>query len=295
MRISQIKDLLVKGNGEYVKFDGIYNDYQCQTLSNMTTVDGTSEKGYVKWVFNDTENAQERLARLSAYYTEVVFKGGLSVKADGSVCIDKIADESVSELIIPAELTYLGATRPVSEISAKACMNLKALTKLDFSEASNLQIIGEQAFAHAPNLRNIVPITDDKKMESVGKNVFYGSEFENNYFKNNNGKQFIVIGKILYKFVGQEYNDGENTTVRADLVKSLDLSGDYYPAEIPNAEALNTQLKAVTIIANGAFANALSLKSISLGDNVQKSKTAHLRILKILQPSMSERHRNSHM
>lgn len=270
VRISQIKDLLVKGNGEYVKFDGIYNDYQCQTLSNMTTVDGTSEKGYVKWVFNDTENAQERLARLSAYYTEVVFKGGLSVKADGSVCIDKIADESVSELIIPAELTYLGATRPVSEISAKACMNLKALTKLDFSEASNLQIIGEQAFAHAPNLRNIVPITDDKKMESVGKNVFYGSEFENNYFKNNNGKQFIVIGKVLYKFVGQEYNDGENTTVRADLVKSLDLSGDYYPAEIPNAEALNTQLKAVTIIANGAFANALSLKSISLGDNVQK-------------------------
>lgn len=270
VRISQIKDLLVKGNGEYVKFDGIYNDYQCQTLSNMTTVDGTSEKGYVKWVFNDTENAQERLARLSAYYTEVVFKGGLSVKADGSVCIDKIADESVSELIIPAELTYLGATRPVSEISAKACMNLKALTKLDFSEASNLQIIGEQAFAHAPNLRNIVPLTDDKKMESVGKNVFYGSEFENNYFKNNNGKQFIVIGKTLYKFVGQEYNDGENTTVRADLVKSLDLSGDYYPAEIPNAEALNAQLKAVTTIANGAFANAISLELIALGDNVQK-------------------------
>lgn len=141
-----------------------------------------SEKGYVKWVFNDTDNEQERLARLSAYYTEVVFKDGLSLKADGSIRIDKIADESVSELIIPDKLTYQGATRPVGEISAKACMNLKALTKLDFSKATSLKIIGEQAFAHAPHLRAVVAPASNN-IEKVGKNLFFGSEFENNYYK----------------------------------------------------------------------------------------------------------------
>ena len=269
VRISQIKDLLTKGNGVYVKLDGIYDDYQCQNLSNTTTVDGLSEKGYVKWVFNDTDNAQERLARLSAYYTEVVFKDGLSLKADGSIRIDKIADESVSELIIPGKLTYQGATRPVSEISAKACMNLKALTKLDFSEATSLKIIGEQAFAHAPHLREVVTPTSNN-IEKVGKNLFFGSEFENNYYKNNNGKQFIVIGTILYKFVGQEYSDGETTRVRADAVKSLDISSDYYSADVTNAAALNAQLQAVTAIADGAFANAIALETITLGDNVQR-------------------------
>lgn len=269
VRISQIKDLLTKGNGVYVRLDGIYDDYQCQNLSNTTTVDGVSEKGYIKWVFNDTDNAQERLARLSAYYTEVVFKDGLSLKADGSIRIDKIADESVSELIIPDKLTYQGATRPVSEISAKACMNLKALTKLDFSEATSLKIIGEQAFAHAPHLREVVAPTSNN-IEKVGKNVFFGSEFENNYYKNNNGKQFIVIGTILYKFVGQEYSDGETTRIRADVVKSLDISSDYYSADVTNAAALNAQLQAVTTIADGAFANAIALETITLGDNVQR-------------------------
>lgn len=269
VRISQIKDLLTKGNGVYVKLDGIYDDYQCQNLSNTTTVDGVSEKGYVKWVFNDTDNEQERLARLSAYYTEVVFKDGLSLKADGSIRIDKIADESVSELIIPDKLTYQGATRLVSEISAKACMNLKALAKLDFSEATSLKIIGEQAFAHAPHLREVVAPASNN-IEKVGKNLFFGSEFENNYYKNNNGKQFIVIGTILYKFVGQEYSDGETTRVRADVVKSLDISSDYYSTDVANADALNAQLQAVTAIADGAFANAVALETITLGDNVQK-------------------------
>lgn len=139
VRISQIKDLLTKGNGVYVKLDGIYDDYQCQNLSNTTTVDGVSEKGYVKWVFNDTDNEQERLARLSAYYTEVVFKDGLSLKADGSIRIDKIADESVSELIIPDKLTYQGATRLVSEISCKSVHEYQSTHKARLFESDKSQ------------------------------------------------------------------------------------------------------------------------------------------------------------
>ena len=275
--ITELKDKLVKGNGEYVRADGVYSDYQCQNKVNMTVVDGTATKGYVKWVFNSSDNAQENLARLSAYYTEVVFKNGLSVKADGSLRIDKIADESVSELIIPAELTYDGATREVSEISEKACMNLKALTKLDLTNAVNLTTVGAQAFAHAPHLREIA-VSETLAIQSVGEKVFYGSEFENNYFDTHKGKHFIALGNVLYKYVGQKYDDGNgNVSVRADLVESLDLSNKtYYTAdncpELSQEEidALNAQLQSVATIASGAFANATALKSIKLCDGVKR-------------------------
>lgn len=275
--ITDLKDKLIKGNGEYVKAEGIYGDYQCQNKVNMTRVDGTATKGYVKWVFNSSDNAQENLARLSAYYSEVVFKNGLSVKADGSLRIDKIADESVSELIIPAELIYDGATRKVSEISSEACMNLKALTKLDFSDAVNLKTVGAQAFAYAPHLREII-VSETEAIENVGEKVFYGSEFENNYFDTHKGKQFIILGNVLYKYTGQKYDDGNgNTTVRADLVKNLDLSNEtYYTTdncpELSQKEidALNAQLQSVVTIASGAFANATALESIKLCDSVQK-------------------------
>ncbi len=275
--ITDLKDKLVKGNGEYVKAEGIYSDYQCQSKIDMTLVDGATEKGYVKWVFNSSDNEQENLSRLSAYCSEVVFKGGLFVKADGSLRIDKIADESVNELIIPAEITYDGATRKVSEISAKACMNLKALTKLDFSKAVNLKTIGSQAFAHAPNLKEIA-VPEQTAIESVGEKVFYGSEFENNYFDTHKGKQFIVIGNVLYKYVGQEYNDGNgNVATRADKTAIIDLSNKtYYTADnCPDLsqdeiDALNAQLQSVVTIASGAFANATALESIKLCDSVQK-------------------------
>ncbi len=275
--VTDIKDKLVKGNGEYVKAEGIYSDYQCQNKVNMTLVDGTAEKGYVKWVFNSGDNEQENLSRLSAYYSEVVFKNGLSVKADGSLRIDKIADDSVSELIIPAELVYDGATRKVSEISAKACMNLKALTKLDFSKAVNLKTIGSQAFAHAPNLKEVTA-PEQPAMENVGEKVFYGSEFENDYFDTHKGKQFIVIGNVLYKYVGQEYNDGNgNVATRADKTASLDLSSaTYYTTDNcpklsqEEIDALNAQLQSVVTIASGAFANATALESIKLCDSVQE-------------------------
>lgn len=275
--ITDLKDKLVKGNGEYVKAEGVYGDYQCQNKVNMTRVDGTATKGYVKWVFNSSDNAQENLARLSAYYSEVVFKNGLSVKADGSLRIDKIADESVSELIIPAELVYGGATRKVSEISEEACLNLKALTKLDLTNAVNLTTIGAQAFAYAPHLREIT-VGETLAIENVGEKVFYGSEFESNYFETHKGKQIIVLGNVLYKYVGQKYNDGNgNVSVRADVAKSLDLSNaTYYTTEnCPDLsqneiDALNAQLQGVVTIAGGAFANATALESIKLGDGVQR-------------------------
>ncbi len=249
---------LVKGSKSYVVYDGVYRDYQCTQEANVTEVKADSDGyvddiGYIKWVFNepekpaagasDTEIAQYkrlRLERMSNYYLEVVFKNSLTKKPDGSLRIDRIDDESISGLIIPATLLVDGVECAITEISAKSCMNLKALLTLDLSEATNLVTIGEQAFAHCPALSTVVFPTDSK-IEEVGANIFYRSTFENEYHKNTNS-DFIVINNILYKYVGEE---NEHTTV--------DLSS----------------LDGVTIIASGAFENRTDVQEVDLGNNIQ--------------------------
>lgn len=267
LKLDEVRANLVKGSADYVVDGGVYRDYQCTVPANMTQVvaDGTGkidDIAYIKWVFNDTDDEQLRLDRLSRYYVNVVFKDGLSINADGSVSIDKIADESLNELVIPAYLNVNGAVRPVTAIGDKACTNLKALSVLDLSEAVNLVSIGEQAFAHCPCLETII-IPKVENVTSVGRDVFYRTSFENNYQQNNGGKEFIVIGKILYKYVG----DPSKT--------SFDLSlENYYTSDNCTADAdkiaqFNLQIRNVDTIASGAFANCTALESITLGDNVK--------------------------
>lgn len=269
LRITDIKDALFKGNGEYVKVDsnGVYGEYQCENPVDMTKVNGQNTVGYIKWVFNADSNADVNLQRLSNYYIDVVFKNGITKNADGSLCIEKIADKSLSELVIPKELIFDGERRAITEIASYACMNLKALTKLDLSGATELKEIGEYAFAHAPHLKEVVlPTTIN--IESVGQKLFYGSEYENNYYRNHGGKQFIVIGHILYKYVGQTSANGE-----VSFATNLNLGvPEYYTEEntfgltADQIATLNQQLAGVTSIADGAFANAVNLESITLGD-----------------------------
>ncbi len=270
LKLDEVRANLVKGSTDYVVDGGTYRDYQCTVPANMTNVVADAQGkiddvAYIKWVFNETQDEELKADRLSRYYVNVVFKDGLSVNADGSVRIDKIADESLNELIIPATLTINGVTRPVSEIGAKACMNLKALSTLNLKDATNLVTIGERAFAHCPYLSTIIPPTNEN-ISSVGKNVFYRTSFENNYFKNNGGKEFIVVGKVVYKYVGDP-----NKT-------EIDLSKDeYYTAENCTASAediakFNLQIKNANTFATGAFANCTALETITLGDNI---KTIH--------------------
>lgn len=248
---------LVKGSNDYVTFSGIYKDYQCTNIANVEKIEADEngvidDIGYVKWVFNEPEKPgsdateaqleayrKARLQRLSGYYTDVVFKGGLTVKADGSIRIDKIADESVSELIIPATLIVNGKECPITQISARSCMNLKALLKLDMSEASNLTSIGEQAFAHCPVLSE-VSFPTSSSMKEMGKNVFYRSVFENKY-KENNNTDFFIVNDILYKYVG---------------------NGDEFNIDLSQYN--------IATIADGAFANRAEITSVTLGENVAR-------------------------
>lgn len=244
---------LVKGSENYVANSGIYRDYQCTEPAKVDKIEPDEtgkidDIGYVKWAFKevDGESDRARLERLSGYYTDVVFKDCLTIKSDGSIRIDKIADESVSELIIPATLIVGGKECPVTEISAKSCMNLKALLKIDMSKASNLTTIGEQAFAHCPALSEVI-FPQNSAITELGKNVFYRSRFENEYKEKNNTDYFIV-NEVLYKYVGTSVD------ANGEAVTSIDL----------------TSLTQVKTIADGAFANRTEIKSVTLGDGVKR-------------------------
>ncbi len=244
---------LVKGSEDYVAYSGIYRDYQCTEPAKVDKVESDEtgkidDIGYIKWTFKEIEGESDRarLERMSGYYTDVVFKDCLTVKADGSIRIDKIADDSVSELIIPATLIVNGKECPVTEISAKSCMNLKALLKIDMSKASNLTAIGEQAFAHCPALSE-VEFPQNSAITELGKNVFYRSRFENEY-KEKHDTDYFIVNDVLYKYVGT------GVDANGEAVTSIDL----------------TSLTQVKTIADGAFANHTEIKSVTLGDGVKR-------------------------
>ncbi len=248
MKITDVRSNLVKGDKEYLVAKEVCKDYPCQNPVSFGKVI-TDLTGYVNWQLNLPEAGDSNydalyLSRLSRYYTEVVFKDGLSIKADGSIRIDRIKDETVNKLIIPKELEYKGKVRPVSEIAEGACMNLKGLVEIDMTEAENLTAIGTQAFAYCPALKT-VKLPSVQNISSVGMDVFTDSTFENEY-KQASGSDFIVLNNILYKYVGDT------------SVKTIDLSA---------AEHV-TVLEKVTSIAEGAFTECTELEEITLSDGI---------------------------
>lgn len=279
IKFTDILSNLIKGDG-YVKTDGIYSNSQCTTPANVTTMVSDNEGniddiGYVKWVFNAPERGtftEETYANMyyeaySNYLVNVVFKDGISLKTDGTLCFDKVADDSINELKIPDKIKYNGVDRYVSEIGEKAAMDLKTLSTLDISEASHLTTIGNEAFSHCPALNEVV-MPETNNIEKVGRNIFYKTDFENNYSKNNGGLQFIVIGKVLYNYVGAE-------GINPATITSLDISSDTYYTEDnctldqAKMDEANAQLAGVNRISAGAFEVLVNLEEIKLGDNTE--------------------------
>lgn len=279
IKFTDILSNLIKGDG-YVKTDGIFSNSQCTVPANVTTMvsDGEGhidDLGYVKWVFNAPERGdytQDTYDNMyyeaySNYLVNVVFKDGITLKTDGTLCLDKVADDSINELKIPNKIKYNGIDRYVSEIGEKAAMDLKTLSTLDMREASHLTTIGKEAFSHCPALQEVVMPTNNNIL-NVGRNVFYKTAFENNYSKNNGGLQFIVINKTLYDYVGAEGIDPATIT-------SLDLSvGAYYTEanctlDQAKMDEANAQLANVNRIGAGTFEKLVNLEEIKLGDNIE--------------------------
>lgn len=260
-----------ESDSEYLVLDNLFTDYHCVTpLERINKVSTEQPVAYLRWKFDAPENDEEEYQRrISDWYTKLLFKDGISVKADGSLRIDKINDYSVHELIIPATLTFGGKERPVSEIGYNSCSNANALTKIDMSKAVNLTTIGAIAFAHNTNLTDVVFPTDNNIVD-VGSNAFVDTRYENEFFYANYGATFIVINKMIYKYVGWD----------AEYTESIDLSNpsEYYKRgdmqfAMPEQIAMfNAQLAAVETIVGGAFANCKSLVEFSLPSGVKEIK-----------------------
>lgn len=262
--------VLVKGDGDCIKIDELYTDYQCTVKLDRgdSNVDAEHPVTYVKWIFNepDSKNAEEYRRiydeRMAKYYTEIIFKNGISVLADGSVRLTQIADWTVNELIVPEYLQFGDIKRNITEIGERALSNTKALTTVDMTQASHLTILGAEAFAYDDSLSEIV-MPENSVIDLIGENAFKGTQFENNYSTLHRGAEFIVIGKMIYKFVGENRRE-------VDLSNPSEYYTQANTPEMSDEERakFNAQLAAVTNIEADAFARCPSLETLSISSQI---------------------------
>ena len=250
--------------------DYLYSDYQCVTrLETENKVSTEQPVAYLRWHFDAPENDKdEYLRRISDWYTKLLFKDGISVKADGSLRIDKINDYSVHELIIPATLIFGGKERAVTEIGYNSCSSSNALTKIDMSGATNLTTIGASAFAHDTKLTDVIfPSEGNNNITEVGSNAFADTKYERDFTYASHGAQFIVINKMIYKYVGGD----------TDVIDLSDPENYYVMGNSPfmtpdERAAFNAQLAVVDTIVSGAFADCTSLVEFSLPVGIKEIK-----------------------
>ncbi len=262
---NKLGTVFAKGTSFIFASATLYKDSECTeefVTSDNVTSDGVA---YVYWTsdYNDAEETDREA--LSNYFTQYLFKDGYTIKSDGSIRLDKASGEAVNEIIIPAQLKIGDAWHNISEIGPRACLSMKALTKVDITHAANLTAIGEEAFAQCSALKEIAGIEENETITSVGNNAFSSTPFEDNYSALNNGKQFIVINKTIYKYVGDE------------KVETLDLSPqNYYTQDnMPGVggdlmAGYNSRLYTATNIMSGAFSNAKELKQLKLSVNIER-------------------------
>ncbi len=273
--------------GNRIDIDKDGNPLPYYQINHVYLIDGIHDICFIKWIFNEPENefpnyTQEsinaiRKDRLSRYITEVVFKDGYTLKQDGTIRLDKIADTSINELALPATIKLDdGIERPITEIAPRACINLKGLVSIDFRDAVYLTTIGAEAFSHCSSLREIhwpgYVIKDGEiesvsnelnRIESIGERAFYRTPYETNYASERGGVDMIMVNKVLYKYIG------------STDITSIDLStSEYYTqSNCTLSDGLraiyNTFVADLKYIADGAFVDAPNLESIILGQNFE--------------------------
>lgn len=263
---NKLGTVFAKGTSFIFADKKLYKDSECTEEFDDTSANVTSDGvAYVYWTSKYDNNEETDREALSNYFTQYLFKGGYTIKSDGSIRLDKASGEAVNEIIIPAQLKIGDTWHNISEIGPRACLSMKALTKVDIQYAANLTAIGEEAFAQCGALKDIEGIEENNTITSVGNNAFRGTPFEDNYSALNHGKQFIVINKTIYKYVGKAN------------VETLDLSPESYYTQdnMPGVDGnlmagYNVRLYSATNIMSGAFSNAKDLKQLKLSINVER-------------------------
>ena len=227
--------------------DGIYLDKTYQTSAFDVPVSETRLTLYVGWKFVGGEDLPDD------YFEE---NYSFVLKPDNTYMVTSAASDT-GVIYIPA--TFNG--KPVTEIAANAFGTVSKPTGVDFSDAVNLEKIGDRAFYTRTSIVTLSGAESLEKLVYVGEDAFYGTAWFNNS-RDAAGNEDIVLGNVLILYRGaQRDGDLDLSSVTAyDYIGygafgGCDFTSVTLPADIKgiedNAFENNAQLASVTSSATG--------------------------------------------
>lgn len=227
--------------------DGIYLDKTYQTSAFDVPVSETRLTLYVGWKFVGGEDLPDD------YFEE---NYSFVLKPDNTYMVTSAASDT-GVIYIPA--TFNG--KPVTEIAANAFGTVSKSTGVDFSDAVNLEKIGDRAFYTRTSIVTLSGTESLTKLVYVGEDAFYGTAWFNNS-RDAAGNEDIVLGNVLILYRGAQ-RDGDlnlSSVTAYDYIGygafgGCDFTSVTLPADIKgvedNAFENNAQLARVTSSATG--------------------------------------------
>ncbi len=227
--------------------EGIYLDKTYQTSAFDVPVSETRLTLYVGWKFVGGDDLPDD------YFEE---NYSFVLKPDNTYMVTSAASDT-GVIYIPA--TFNG--KPVTEIAANAFGTVSKPTGVDFSDAVNLEKIGDRAFYTRTSIVTLSGTESLEKLVYVGEDAFYGTAWFNNS-RDAAGNEDIVLGNVLILYRGaQRDGDLDLSSVTAyDYIGygafgGCDFTSVTLPADIKgiedNAFENNAQLASVTSSATG--------------------------------------------
>ena len=184
--LEDLPDLITKG--EMYTCSGLYanEDRNEDWLANP--VNAANVTVYTSWQLagGDPDDA---------YYLATY---NYTLKADNTYAITA-EDRSALVLYIPATNPKDG--KPVTEIADGAFSGMSEVTKVDFSDATNLTEIGSSAFYACTALGEVVGDENLTKLAKVGSDAFYGTAWMNG---KSSGEGDVTIGNVLVRYMGED-------------------------------------------------------------------------------------------
>lgn len=227
--------------------EGIYLDKTYQTSAFDVPVSETRLTLYVGWKFVGGEDLPDD------YFEE---NYSFVLKPDNTYMVTSAASDT-GVIYIPA--TFNG--KPVTEIAANAFGTVSKPTGVDFSDAVNLEKIGDRAFYTRTSIVTLSGTESLEKLVYVGEDAFYGTAWFNNS-RDAAGNEDIVLGNVLILYRGEQ-RDGDlnlSSVTAYDYIGygafgGCDFTSVTLPADIKgiedNAFENNAQLAGVTSSATG--------------------------------------------
>lgn len=227
--------------------EGIYLDKTYQTSAFDVPVSETRLTLYVGWKFVGGEDLPDDY--FEENYTFVL-------KPDNTYMVTSAASDT-GVIYIPA--TFNG--KPVTEIAANAFGTVSKPTGVDFSDAVNLEKIGDRAFYTRTSVVTLSGTESLEKLVYVGEDAFYGTAWFNNS-RDAAGNEDIVLGNVLILYRGEQRGgklDLSSVTaydyIGYGAFGGCDFTSVTLPADIKgiegNAFENNAQLASVTSSATG--------------------------------------------